>query len=163
MSAHRLIPAALGLLFLSSTVLVAVGAPDKRGKKPESVPFTVLASGHFSNIQAPLEAAVRDPLAWEALWAIHAGGIPPVVDFDQEIVVAVFLGMRATPRFSVSIDTVLPAEDGGYLVRFLEQEIQHKKRVFSDIMATPFVIAVVPRTEGPVTFEGTKVIVKRIK
>ncbi|MHC4956540.1 MAG: hypothetical protein ACYTGZ_22090 [Planctomycetota bacterium] len=173
MSANRITRALLGLLVLGSGVLLAAHATPAadavlgteslaRKKKPVTVPFTVIAEGQYSNIDAPLQAAVRDQDAWDALWAMHAGGNPPAVDFGQDMVVAVFLGMRATPRFSVYIDTVTPLEGGSYLVSYVEQEIR-SKRVFSDIMTTPYAMAVVPRTDAAVWFEGTKVIVKRDK
>jgi hypothetical protein len=143
--------------------LPADAAPAGKKKKPVGVPFTVIADGQFSNIDSPLEVAVRTQDAWEALWALHAGGNPPPVQFDHEMVVAVFLGMRATPAYSAYIDQVSPVADGGYLVEYVEQEIRRKNRVFQDIITTPFVIAVLPLTDGEVTFEGTKIIVKRAK
>ena len=71
--------------------------------------------------------------------------------------------MRPNTAFSVHIDRVTPAADCGYLVEYVEEEVRTKGIVFEDIITTPFVFAVVPRTHGDVTFTGTKVIVKRRK
>jgi hypothetical protein len=156
-------------------VLLAIGigglaAAPKGRKKPVEVPFTVLLDGHYSWIDYPLEQVVRDQDAWESLWSLHADSPtcgftspPPAVDFDHEIVVAVFMGMCANERFSVRIDRVIATAEGGYLVEYVEEEIQAKGMMFNDMMATPFVFAVVPRTDGAVTFSGTEVIVKRRK
>ncbi|MHC4940107.1 MAG: hypothetical protein ACYTHK_14150 [Planctomycetota bacterium] len=162
MSDKRIACALLVLL-----VLGAAHAAPKRPKKPVEVPFTVLADGQFSCIDFPLEAVVRDQEAWESLWLLHSTSTcgfstpPPAVNFDEQIVVAAFLGMRANTRFSVHIDTVNPTADGGYHVTYVEEEVRNRKLAFDEIMTTPFVFAVLPRTEGAVTFTCTKVFVKR--
>jgi hypothetical protein len=106
--------------------------------------------------------SVRDQGTLEALWAAPAGGTPPTVPFDRELVVAAFLGMRPTPACSVRIHKVLPTESSGYAVRFIEEEVRGKN-LFPDLIPTPFVISVLPLTHGEVTFEGSKVIVMRRK
>ncbi|MHC4953295.1 MAG: hypothetical protein ACYTGZ_05345 [Planctomycetota bacterium] len=165
MSANRTTSALLVLLALGVGVLLPAhaGVRGKGPKKKAGVPFTVIASGQDSNISSLLETAVLDQDSWEQLWALHAGGTPPAVQFDRDMVIAVFLGMRATPAFSVHIDRVSPLAAGGYVVQYVEQEIRHKNRVFNDIITTPYVFAVLPRTDGPIGFSGTKVIVKRAK
>ncbi|MHC4931185.1 MAG: hypothetical protein ACYTGV_03230 [Planctomycetota bacterium] len=165
MSTNRITRALLVLLALGAGVLLPAhaGVRGKGPKKRAGVPFTVIASGQDSNINSLLlETAVLDQDHWELLWAQHAGGTPPAVQFDRDMVVAVFLGMRG-PQYSVYIDRVSPLAAGGYVVEYVEQEIRHKNRVFDDIITTPFVIAVLPRTDGPIGFSGTKIIVKRAK
>jgi hypothetical protein len=160
----------LGLIALGVGGLLPADAAPKGRKKPVEVPFTVLLDGQSSFVDFPLQQAVRDQDAWETLWSMHADSptcgftSPPLaVDFDQEMVVAVFLGMRPNTAFSVHIDRVTPTADGGYVVNYVEEQIVAKNVVFDDIMTTPFVLAVLPRTDGEVTFAGTKVIVKRRK
>lgn len=170
MAANRVICAVLGLLALGTVALLPAGAAPKESKRSAGMPFTVLREGQFSQVDFPLEAAVRDQDAWEALWSMHADSPtcgfttpPPDVDFDNDMVVAVFLGMRPNTAYSVRLDKVTRTEDGGYLVEYVEEEIRAKGVVFDDIVTTPFVIGVLPRTEGEITFQGTKVIVKRRK
>jgi hypothetical protein len=169
-SASRIACILLGLFAFGAAGLLPAEAASKSRKKPVGVPFLVLDEGQFSWIDYPLQQAVRDQEAWEALWSMHADSPtcgfttpPPAVDFDHEIVVAVFLGPRSNTAYSVRIEAVSPAADGGYFVEYVEEEVRAKRIVFSEIMTTPFVIAVVPRTDGEVTFAGTKVIVKRRK
>ncbi|MHC4451248.1 MAG: hypothetical protein ACYS0E_14105 [Planctomycetota bacterium] len=167
MSDKRTAFAVLCMLVLGAGGLLPADAAPNRPKNPVEVPFTVLAEGQFSCIDYPLEQAVRDQEAWESLWFLHSTSTcgfstpPPAVNFDEQIVVAALLGMRANTRFSVHIDTVTLASDGGYDVTYVEEEVRKKNRVFDDIMTTPFVFAVLPRTDGSVTFTYTKVFVKR--
>lgn len=154
------------------------GKPQEQTESP--VPFTVLDIGQFSGVDTAQNVDIQDDVAWNALWAQHAGGTPPPIDFSKSVVVAVFLGPRASTAFSVRIDwigkihaTALVGPDGPELfdihVEYVEEEKQGKHCVFSDIITTPFVIAVVDRpvlydlwppelVVGP-TFSGTKVIV----
>jgi len=170
MAAKRVIHALLALLALGTVGLWPADAAPKGRKKPVGVPFTVLAEDQFSWIDFALETTVRDQDAWEVLWSMHADSPtcgfttpPPTVDFELDMVVAVFIGMRSNTAYSVRLDKVTPTADGGYLVEYVEEEVRAKGIVFNDIVTTPFVIAVLPRTEGKVTFQGTKVIVKRRK
>ena len=153
----------MGAIAIAGILPMETAPAGSRGKgpKPRGVPFTVLAQDQFSAIDFPLEAVVRDQDAWDALWALHAGGEPPAVQFDREMVVAVFIGMRANTAYRVRLDRILPVDTGGLLVEYVEEEIRKKGRVFSDIVTTPFVIAVLPTTSDPVSFAGTKEIVKR--
>ncbi|MHC4957694.1 MAG: hypothetical protein ACYTGN_04905 [Planctomycetota bacterium] len=170
MSANRVACALLGLLVFGIGGLPRTDAAPKGRTKPVEVPFIVLLDGQSSWIDFPLQQAVRDQDAWESLWSSHADSPtcgftspPPLVDFGNDMVVAVFLGMRGNTAYSVRIDRVTPTAGGGYLVEYVEEEVQAKNLVFSDILTAPFVFALVPRTDGEVAFLGTKVIVKRRK
>jgi hypothetical protein len=114
-SANRVTCTMLGLIALGVGGLLPADAAPKGRKKPVEVPFTVLLDGQSSFVDFPLQQAVRDQDAWETLWSMHADSptcgftSPPLaVDFDQEMVVAVFLGMRPNTAFSVHIDRVTP-------------------------------------------------------
>ncbi|MHC4954883.1 MAG: hypothetical protein ACYTGZ_13435, partial [Planctomycetota bacterium] len=126
------------------------GAIAKNGKgKPQEptespVPFAVLDSGQFSGIGTAQNVAIMNEADWNALWAEHAGGTPPPVDFSKDLVVGVFLGPRASTAYSVRIDwigkihaTALVGPDGPELfdirVHYVEEEMQGKHCVFSDI------------------------------
>jgi hypothetical protein len=152
----------LGIAMVLPAFAGSQGAGPKGPKKP-GVATVVLADGQYSDIASPLEIAVRDQDTWEALWAAHAEGTPPPVQFDSELVVAVFIGQRPTTAFSVRIERVVPLSDGGYLVQYVEEEVRNKRVAFADVITTSFVIVTVPLTDGQVAFEGTKVIVKKVK
>jgi hypothetical protein len=167
--------------FVLSGLAWAADATAKNGQgKPQqqtesSVPFTVLDIGQFSGVDTAQNVTIKDDVAWNALWAQHAGGTPPPVDFSKNIVVAVFLGQRASTAFSVRIDfieklyaTCVGCDDlFDYGVVYVEEELQGKHCVFSSIITTPFVIAEVARPvlydifpDAMPAFYGSKVIVE---
>ncbi|TBR24515.1 hypothetical protein EPO15_03910, partial [bacterium] len=71
-------------------------------------------AGDSSRIAEPRAVVVTNPGAWDVLWREHAGeGVAaPAVDFTQEKVVAVFLGLRDRTGYKVALeaDASNPAE-----------------------------------------------------
>ncbi|MHC5012680.1 MAG: hypothetical protein ACYTG6_17330 [Planctomycetota bacterium] len=134
-----------------------------KGKPPPEVPYTVIDSGSFSHIDTMRLAVVRDQAAWNALWADHADGTPPAVDFGNDLVIGIFLGMRGSDRYRVVIDRIfemIPATprtdengdeitDPDYFVEFVEEI---RDGIADDIMTNPVSILVVPATEGAILF-----------
>jgi hypothetical protein len=165
-------------------VLSLAGPPDASAKngrgggkpqpEPDGVPFAVIDIGQFSGVGTAQNVTVTSEADWNVLWAQHAGGVPPAVDFSQNIVVSVFLGPRASTAYSVRIDRIgkahLTCSGCGdlftYHVEYVEEELQGKHCAFSDIITTPYVIAEVARPElldivpelAMPTYAGTKVI-----
>ena len=63
-----------------------------------------LAEGEQSGITSFRFEAIRDQATWDVVWAQHAGsGSPPAVDFSRDMILGVWLGMRPTGGYSVSI------------------------------------------------------------
>jgi hypothetical protein len=75
--------------------LMALAAGPAPGAESNSVSFTVVAQGKTSAIREPSQVVIRDQAAWAALWRRHTGSTdaaPPAVDFDREMVIAIFAG-----------------------------------------------------------------------
>jgi hypothetical protein len=75
------------------------------------VSFEVLASGAHAAQEAPLSAVARSRKELEAIWErVAATQIPkpemPLVEFDSQVVIAVFLGERPTGGYSLTVDAV---------------------------------------------------------
>ena len=144
---------------------------DGKGKPPPEVPYELLDNGQYSNIATELLAVVRDQDAWNALWSEHAVGAPPAVDFANELVVGIFLGDRGTTAYTVRIDRIVEIEpatprtdengdvitDPDYFVAFVEEI---REGIASDLMTRPFVIAVMPTTDGEILFGWDVVTLK---
>lgn len=102
------------LFFFMAAVLAALGdqiehkevlAPAREitfwATAADKVSFATLLKGYRSSITDALEVAVRKQTDWILLWKRHTAveGIQPalpVIDFQNEIVAAVFLGPRTT-------------------------------------------------------------------
>lgn len=69
---------------------------------------------------------VKDSNTWKNLWAEHIGnnqGFPmPEVNFSQEIVLGVFLGVRSNTCFWVTIESVEQISNQRLLVKYREQK-----------------------------------------
>lgn len=98
------------LIGLSACLVTACGGGDG-DTEPVQVPFTVIDTAN-SGITTPRFVAVKDGAAWASLWAEHKSRISPQpalppVDFDQQMVVAVFVGQRPSGSCdSVAIQSV---------------------------------------------------------
>jgi uncharacterized membrane protein len=114
--------------------------------------LTTLARGTSSRILEPRRVVVREPAEWAALWAEHAGPEAPVppVDFDADMVAAVFAGRRepASPLVAIESVRVEPEQ-----VTFLVAEAPAPaSRGQTGDAAAPFHIATLARAGGRVVF-----------
>src|SRR5829696_2876431 len=80
-----------------------------------------VAQGSRSGIEEHREAIVRTAAEWQALWKIHgASTSPPVIDFANDMVVAIFLGTRPTGGYRVEITAAHP-EAQSLVVDYVER------------------------------------------
>lgn len=141
MTRRRAALGCLGASLLVCTVLTSAGAV---------VPFVTVARGARSGVREPLDAVVRTPEAWAALWARHIGAsaAPPPLDFATEMIIAIFAGTRPTTGYDVEITRVV-ATDGGLRVSYRERRPPAGSLV-NPALTAPFHIIRLPRADGPV-------------
>lgn len=105
----------------------------------------------------PASLLVRDRGEWEALWSTHSRlQLPPppapFVDFDREMVVAVFRGQCPTAGFGVEIvaATAMPATDEAPATVRVEAEATDPEpgAVTAQVITAPFHCVSVPRADG---------------
>jgi len=119
------------------------------------IPFETVDQGVQSGVLAEGGRIVRDPVAWEALWAEHvAGRVPapplPPVDFSREMVLAYFLGEKPTSGYAVEIREIAVSE-GRVLVHVAVTTPPPGAPVLQ-VLTQPFHIVRAPRSELPVEF-----------
>lgn len=116
-------------------------------------PVDSLARGDDSRLVEPRRFIVRDPRAFAAIWAAHAGqtAAVPVVDFESRMVAAVFAGERPTPGYSVEV-TGTRREDSA-LVILVDEHEPDPARVAAQVLVSPFHIVTLPRDDGEVRFD----------
>jgi len=114
--------------------------------------IATLAKGESSEILDPARYVVRDPAAWAALWASHAGSgsQPPDVDFATEMVVAAFAGERPTPGHAIEI-VGARRESASLAISVSEVQPPHGM-IAAQLIVSPFHIATLPRYDGEVRF-----------
>jgi hypothetical protein len=77
------------------------------------ISFETLIIGHNSGLtgEVPTVLKIDNQSAWTDLWDIHQGIVsptnaPPSVDFDSQIIIAVFDKEQASGGFSIEIQTI---------------------------------------------------------
>lgn len=77
----------------------------------EQLDFSVVSEGIFSKIHDHRELIIEDQHAWQALWEEHSGtSEPPVIDFDNYTVAAMFIGDRQYEYTYVVVDRMMQYE-----------------------------------------------------
>jgi hypothetical protein len=138
-----------GCAALNAGAVVSAPAGDS------PVPFVTVDHGVRSGVREPLQALVRTPEEWRALWTRHAGrpAPPPPVDFASEMVVAIFLGTRPTSGHAVEITQVRSTGHG--------IEVTYRERtpppgtLLRPVLTIPFHIIRMPRSDEPVSVRPT--------
>jgi hypothetical protein len=126
------------------------------GTAGEKRAFHTVAKGYQSGVREPLEAIVRNQNDWSELWGKHTSAeasppLLPVIDFDKELVVAVFLGHKPTGGHEVEIVSAEKANEG-LLVFFVERQPKPGS-VVTQAFTQPFhIVRISAQGSGTVTF-----------
>jgi hypothetical protein len=116
-----------------------------------TVPMRAIDKGTMSQIDGARQAVARSAAEWSTLWSQHAGDrARPAVDFNKEMVVAVFLGTRPTAGFSVEV--VGAREEGTTLVVSYRESRPQPGAVAAQVLTSPFHVVAVPK-HGDVKWE----------
>jgi len=132
--------AAIAALLLSVAASAQVGSWSK-------------IEGQRSRIAEARTVAVSDKAAWEKVWAEHDASAPvPAVDFNQESVVAVFLG--ETKAAGVKIEIVVQNDmiDANRLNVFYKEVRSASRGFAAQVTCRPFAMVKV-RKASTVSFE----------
>jgi hypothetical protein len=120
----------------------------------EIAPATLMrtvAEGSDSPIRERLEAVIRTPAEWKALWnRLASNSTVQVIDFAQEMAVAVFVGPLHAPGARVDVFSVA-RENGVIVVRYRVHRPPPSTPV-AQIDTAPYQIVAVPRDRRHVRF-----------
>jgi protease stability complex PrcB-like protein len=131
------------------------GAAEATMNKPLTpVSFLNVVKGYRSGVREALQVVVRSQAEWSALWHKHSNELystPPTVLFDQEIVVAVFLGEKTTGGYDVTI--VRAEQNADELVIHYQEKSPAPGSMVVQVFQQPFHIVRINREVGSkVTF-----------
>ena len=91
---------------------------------------------------------------WEKFWRKQGRGPAPEIDFEEYSLVAVFLGQRPNPGYSVGI--VDAKESAGEVVVEVIEYMPAPCMMYAQVIVYPFDAALIPRTENPIRFATAK-------
>lgn len=149
----------------ASLALVAVPLVSSKpaaAQGPTALPFTVLDQGAYSGVSwNAAELLITRASLWSRVWAIHGAiYIPappaPAVDFAQNDVVAVFMGMKSSGGFSTAVTSV--TTDGARIDVFVDDMVPGPGCPVTDAITHPFVFVKIPKLNLPVVFHHNVVV-----
>ena len=117
----------------------------------QTITFSTVASGLSSQIDEPREITIRTQADWQTFWRTHSTQPVPVVDFSKSIVAGVFLGMRPTGGYGVTIRAVRRTPTGA-VIEYLSNTPDKTKMVIQ-MLTSPFHLIAIPVDIGKVEFK----------
>ncbi|MBN4080414.1 protease complex subunit PrcB family protein [Beggiatoa alba] len=91
---------------------------NEMGHYPD-IDFKIFSTGSFSNISLPQQLVIRTKKDWLHFWKIHNDGQGlkrPKVNFDQNMVIAVFAGQQPSGGYSVGISHLKQHDENLYVM-----------------------------------------------
>lgn len=120
------------------------------------VTFHTIAKGYRSSLHSMMEVVARNQSEWNLLWRNHSSVNaislpPPVIDFDKEIVVGIFLGDKPTGGYDVAI--IRAEQSNGDLVISFREKSPSKGAMVTQSLTQPFhMVRVIGGINSKVTF-----------
>ena len=123
------------------------------------ISFQSVAKGHRSGVRESLQIVARNQVEWNALWQKHAAvelnPMPsPAINFDNEIVVGVFLGEKRSGGYATEIIRVEQTDDVLYI--YYGERSPLPGQISAQGLTQPFHIARIPsKANSKVVFRRT--------
>ena len=136
--------------------MTAEGTPSaKSGERPLEIARVELSGLSARSVKAG-EYVFGEPGAWEKFWRKHGRGSAPEIDFEEYSLVAVFLGAKPNPGYSVGI--VGAKESAGEVVVDVVEYLPAPGMMYAQVIVYPFAAALIPATVSPIRFVTAKKI-----
>ena len=150
------------ILLISVFLLSAViSACSTQGNDEKKLPMEIILDGTYSAIEEKREVLLNNNDDYQKLMTEvykNLDQMPriPVVDFNKNSVVAVFIGNRSNGGFMVSIDSIT---EGKNLTVNITETTPGSNCMVTDAITRPFSLVKIPKTDSKPVFK-TKQIVK---
>jgi hypothetical protein len=125
---------------------------------PGEMELRTLDKGNFSGIETTRRVVARDAGEWARIWSEHQAGrqpaepLPPV-NFQEEMVIAVTMGVQPTGGYAIEVSGVELRVDA--LRVTVERTVPPAGAMLIQALTAPYHFAAVPRTDLPVRFAET--------
>src|SRR4029079_1061906 len=128
-------------LSTSSSLLLRAAAREPFSQSTDRVSFKTIAKGVRSGVREASQFAIRSQSEWQKLWRQHSLASTPraplrTVDFDKELVAAVFLGEKPTGGYGVEISSAEVADRS--LTIFLKETSPKPGAIVTQAINQPF-------------------------
>lgn len=153
----RLLIIGLVVIFVLGGAEVISSSADSNKEKIISVSFSTIDKGFRSGIKERKFIVIKTEKEWGDLWRLQKGTFLPEqhiprVDFEQEMVIAVFSGEKRTGGYGIEITRVEENLEKGQLkVIFLETHPSPKSMLIQ-VLTQPYHIVKLKKVDTPVVF-----------
>jgi hypothetical protein len=143
-----------GLFALLFAAVLGVGCRSSGAHDAQSGdPFRTLLYGYQSGLKPGSIRVARDDNEWRELWSEHTSTMlprpeAPTIDWQKQMVVCIALGQRPTAGYGIEIDRV--EHEGRRLIVEAHERKPAPDAVVPQVITHPYVIAVMPRSDGDV-------------
>ncbi|MBI4668925.1 MAG: protease complex subunit PrcB family protein [Elusimicrobia bacterium] len=104
--------------------------------------------------EEPGQMVMRDSETWKNLWSKFGVEKAPAVDFEKQMAVAVFLGMKATGGFALEITKIEKKKKK--LIIWLKETKPSSGAFVIQAFTSPYHIKIINRCDLPVEFKYQK-------
>ena len=157
---HRSLESYALVLLLSAGLVIgcasaeAVSSDSAPEKQPEIV--RVKLSGLNASAVPAGKHIFDSAERWADFWSRYHKSPAPEMDFAKSALVAVFLGQKPNPGYSVRISGA--KEQGGETVVEVVEYLPSPGMMYAQVIVYPYDAALIPKAAGQVRFETTKKI-----
>lgn len=135
----------------------SAGCSAKASDTAAAYPFTTLGKGSQSGVRERKLVAIKSENDWKALWKAHASPSlppkePPLVDFQTEMIVAVFSGEKPTGGYSIEITRIEENPTKHTLEVLVRESKPPPGAMVIQALTQPYHIVKLTRTELAISF-----------
>lgn len=130
---------------------------QKTAEQSSFVSYTLLAQGIQSGIHTSGDLIIDSKAKLDSIWKLHYSYLsmtpePPDINFQEEIVLAVFMGDKPTTGFYVRLDSVYATKDE-QIVAITANEKPDSGKVILPMVNQPFFFVATEKTGKDLRFE----------
>lgn len=149
------------VLVLLTVFMTACGPTKQSGnmeetpsKNQKTVPFEVLVQHSHGGYDQPQIKVIKEPTELQAIYLkinmTRRPGFPiPEVDFDKEMIIALYMGEKNSGGYSITIDSVEETKNE-LIINVKESE---PGQIATTVICQPFCIVKMPTTKKEVVFK----------
>jgi hypothetical protein len=135
-------------------------ATDQKKISKAETPLSIatVEKGDRSGIRGPVQTVIRNQDDWKAFWKRHSSTdanptLAPIVDFDREMIVGIFLGEKGTGGYEVEIVRAERRDSSLYF--YYREESPHPGAIVTQALTQPFHLVRVGK------YDNTQIIFRR--
>lgn len=135
-------------------LLLTAGCATEPVVEPNrAITFRVLSQGQSSGLTQQKFLTFHSAIEFAEFWIIHTSPTPtaiPKIDFQQQMVIAVFMGEQRTGGYAIAIERITELEKELQVLVRLTRPKANTNRIM--MITQPHMIVALPRSSKPVDF-----------